>query len=577
VYFDMLTLAAVADELRKHAKGGRVQRVVRPTDLSLGLEVYSGERHQLLISAEPDASRMHLTRQRVRRGTEAPSPLELLLRKYVLGSRLEAIDQPHLERILILRFGGPEGQTALVCEIMGRYSNIVLVNADGLILDALKRVPPSINRYRSILPQHEYVPPPPQDKEDPLLLTPGILQRLLTARDEPLLWRRLVSTVAGVSPIAARELVYRATGRVATKPDELTQEHLTALVEAARDLYSLPRTHAWTPCVAYENPQEHLPTAFAPYPLTHYAAHDPAAGISEAIEAVLAARMNLDPYRGARGRLLALIDDRIERAERRLESLRRSLVPEEEIDELQRQGNAILSMAWSIEPGQTELVVEPAMLGRGAEGTGLAPVRIPLDPRLSAVENAQELFQRYRKLKDAAEQVPALIRRVEQDLQYLRQVRTDAVMAEDRPGLEDVERELREAGHLPEGRHPKSGPRQEPLKISDPDGVTILVGRSSRQNDEVTFRLSSPDDIWLHAHGVPGAHVIIRSGGSKVAEETLRRAAQLAAYYSAAREERRVQVDYTERRYVRPIRGAGPGMVTYREERTLLVEPKRED
>lgn len=580
MYIDALTLAAVAAELREAALGGRVQRVVRPSELSLGLEIYRGERHQLLVSAEPRSARMLLSSHRLRRGTETPSPFELLLRKHVRGARLVDVRQPHLERVLVLDFAGEEGERSLVCEIMGRYSNLILLDAAGVILDAAKRVPPSVNRYRSVLPQGEYVPPPPQDKEDPLLLTPGILGRLLAAADAPALWRRLTATVAGVSPIVAREIVHRALGRADAPASALRPEHLGPLVEAARELFALLETGAWAPCVAYEDAEERVPVAYAAYALTQYPAHERVPTMSAAIEAVLAAEGSVDPYRSARERLVRLVDDRIARVMGRIASLQESLGSEEEMEELLARGNAILAMAWAIAPGQTEIEVDAELLGRPPDGE---PVRIPLDGRLSAAENAQELFRRYRKLQAAAAGVPALIRKAELERDYLRQLRTDAALATDRAGLDAVEGELREAGHAPPGgaaapgRRTRAADRQGPLTLRAPDGTWIVAGRNSRENDEVTFRIAAPDDLWLHAHGVPGSHVVIRSGGAEVDEETLRRAAGLAAYLSAAREEPRVQVDYTQRRHVRRIRGARPGMVTYRQEETLVVSPEPPD
>ena len=200
MYYDALTTAAVRDELTETLSGGRVQRVVRPTDLSVGLEVYAGQRYQLLLNAEAQSPGVLLTDIKLRRGTEKPSPLSLLLRKYVEGARLQAVEQPDLERILWLTFSGPEGTVTLVCEIIGRLSNIILLAEDGTVMDAAKRVPSSVNRYRTVLPRQSYVPPPPQAKENPLLLTPARLREILAASesegrgDRPLAhsggWRR---------------------------------------------------------------------------------------------------------------------------------------------------------------------------------------------------------------------------------------------------------------------------------------------------------------------------------------------------------------------------------------------------
>jgi len=172
MYFDALTMAAVADELRAHILGGRVQQILLPDDLSVGMEVYAhGERRYLLASAHPERARLHLAGEKLRRGVEKSNPLLLLLRKYVRGGRIAAIEQPPFERVIQIGVQHPEGATTLIIEVMGRYSNIALVAEDGLILECIKRVGPEMSRYRTILPQHFYVPPPPQRKLDPTAIT----------------------------------------------------------------------------------------------------------------------------------------------------------------------------------------------------------------------------------------------------------------------------------------------------------------------------------------------------------------------------------------------------------------------
>jgi predicted ribosome quality control (RQC) complex YloA/Tae2 family protein len=572
MYYDTLTLSAVADELRTTVLDGRVQRIVQPSALAVQFELYAGERHQVLLSAEASDARIVLLSERLRRGIEAPSPLQLLLRKYVQGARLVQITQPRLERVLRLSFLGEHGAVDLICEIMGRHSNVILLDAQGVVMDALKRVPPSVNRYRSILPRGEYVPPPPQDKEDPLQLTTAMLGPKLAGSGERLLWRALLASVGGISPILAREIVFRATGRVGAEAD-IDDPTFDRLIGTVEELLSLPETHAWRPCIALDELVEGHAIAYAAYPLTHYRVTHPAASISTAIEGVLAAREALDPYREARARLAGLLAQTLERQRRKADRLRESLRTAAEAESLQREGNAILAMAWAIGPGQTDLVVLPEEVGL----EGQDPLRITLDAALSPSDNAQVRFRRYRKMQAATEEVPALLEAAELEVRYLEQAATDIALASNRQELDDLEGELHATGHL-SGRSPTGRVRAtgRPLVLEGPDGMQILIGRNSRENDLVTFRLAGPNDLWLHAHRVPGSHVIIRSGGSAVHEETLQLAARAAVRYSAARGEASAQVDVTERRHVRRIKGARPGMVTYTQEQTLVVTADEE-
>ena len=557
-------MAAVADELRAQILGGRVQNVLLPDDLSVGMEVYAhGERRYLLGSAHPEYARLHLTGEKLRRGVEKPTPLVLLLRKYVRGGRIAAIEQPPFERILHIGMQHPEGNTTLIVEVMGRYSNIVLVAEEGLILECIKRVGPEKSRYRTILPQRLYVPPPPQSKLDPTDVTELRLRDILSdASPGSPVWKALVAGIRGVSPLMAREVVYRAMGDAEAAISQVAK--VSPLLEAFQEMLMPVWEHRWQPCVVKRGEQV---VAFAPYPLTQYDDWEEVESISQAVEAYYGQMVGEDAYAAAKRGVREAILRARERVRRRQEALERARVSQAQVEELRRRGEMILAYAYRIEPGQRELMalVEPDE----------PPLLIELHPHLSPVENAQRYFVRHKKAKSAAGQIPALLERAELELRYLDQLETDLNLAANWPEIQEVEACLVEAGYIKERRRqPKVG-RSQPLAVNSRDGLLILVGRNSRQNEEVTFRRAAPHDLWLHVRGAPGAHVIVKTGGREVPEATLRQAAQLAAYYSQARGSARVAVDYTERRYVRPIKGAGPGLVTYTQEKTIHVAPRK--
>jgi len=564
MYFDALTMAAVADELRAHILGGRVQKVLLPDEFSIGMEIYAhGKRRYLLASAHPKHARLHLVGEKLRRGVEKPTPLLLILRKYVRGGRIAAIEQPPFERVLHIGVQNPEGHTILIVEVMGRYSNIVLVSEEGLILECIKRVGPEMSRYRSILPQRLYVPPPPQSKLDPTDVTELRLRDILSdASPESPVWRALVEGIGGVSPLMAREVVHRAMGDAEATISQVIR--FSPLLEAFQEMLMPVWEHRWQPCIVRRN--ERL-VAFAPYPLTQYGDWKEVESISQAVEAYYRQIVGEDAYAAAKRKVREAISRARERVRRRREALKIARVSQAQVEELRRKGEMILAYAHRIESGQRELAVPIA--------PGEAPLLIELDPSLSPVENARRYFERYKKAKRAAEEVPALLQRAELELRYLDQLDTDLDLAANWPEIREVEACLAEAGYIREKRRKQKMGRSQPLAVDSQDGFLILVGRNSRQNEEVTFRRAAPDDLWLHARGVPGAHVIIKTGGREVPEATLRQAAQLAAYYSQARDSARVAVDYTERRYVRPIKGVGPGLVTYTEGRTIRVAPRK--
>ena len=564
MYFDALTMSAVADELHAHVAGGRVQRIVLIDELTLGLEIYAPPRRRhVVVSAHPQLARIHLMAEKIRRGVETHSPLLLLMRKHVREARVTQIVQESYERILRMSMAHPEhGETTLVVEVMGRHSNVVLLDADEVIVECLKRVGADVNRYRVIQPQQPYIPPPPQDKLDPDAVSELWLRNILEATpgDKPL-WRALVGGIRGVSPLLARELAFRGYGRTDLSVGEI--ERLSPLLQQFDLLVRQETREPWQPSVAR---QEGEIATFAPYALHHLGDYETVDSTSLAVERYTAAQTSRDPYAAAKRRVQSIIDDALRQSERKRYSLERSLRPATELDKLRRSGEWLLAYAYQIEPGQTSLAVE--------ETPGETPLKIAIDPTLTPVKNAQKYFDRYSRSKKAAQEVPPLLKELSLSEQYLDQLLTDLKLASNQPEIEDIRLALEEAGYIKTSRKRAKGGRTKPLSLQSVDGLTILVGKNSRQNDEVTFHRATGEDVWFHARGVPGAHVIVRSGGKPIPESTGQQAAQLAAHFSSARGDKQVAVDYTQQRHVRRIKGGGPGMVTYRHEATLHVEPK---
>jgi predicted ribosome quality control (RQC) complex YloA/Tae2 family protein len=569
MYFDALTMACVADELRTAVLGGRVQQVLLPDPLAIGLEIYAGHRrHYLLASAHADLGRLLLASEKLRRGVDKETGMLLLLRKHVRGAALSAIDQPPFERILHLEFDHPEwGTTDLVVEIMGRHSNVILVGPGSRVLDAVKRVTPQMSPTRPILPGQPYAPPPPQDKLSPSDLTEYRLQQILAAAgnaagESAPVWQALVRGLRGMSPLLAREIAFRALGHPRAIVAQV--ERLTPLREAIDELLAPLRDGQWQPSVVLEGG---APVVYAPYLLTHRGQPQSMPTMSRAIEDYTA--VSADPYAAARRPVREAIARARSRLERRRDALQRSLQQAADADQWRRWGEWILAYAHTAAPRQTELV---ANTGEGE------PLRIPLDPDLSAVDNAQAYFTRYRKAQRAVEGGPARLAEVNLALRDLEQLETDLDLAASRPAIDEVKVSLVEAGHVRarKGR-PARAARSQPLSLTSPDGFAILVGRNSRQNDEVTFRRANAGDWWFHARGVPGAHVIVRAEGQELPAATIQRAAGLAAYFSRSQNESNVLVDYTLRRHVRRISGAAPGLVTYTQEQTIRVTPHGPD
>lgn len=587
MYFDALTLAAVADELHETILDGRIQRALLPSPLSVALEIYSrGRRYHLLLSAHPQFTRAHLSVARPSRGVERDTPLLLLLRKYIVGGRIVAIEQPELERVLLLSIvKGPRARNTpsqpddpddldlpdadeddqepddpaaeplrcdLIVETMERRGNVILVGDDNLILESARHVTPRMSK-RPVRPREPYELPPRQDKRDPRSATPDGMRDLLGGGERDLA-RALVGAYRGLSPLAAREVVFRAVGRVpaALEPDLPWAK----LALALRDLW----LDEWQPCLV---PGGEGPLAYAPYMLSHMRGAEPAGSIGAAIEAFYSAREQLTAHNQRRDAVRRQLVDARERLDFQRQGLATELQRAAELDRLRWEGEMIYGFMHTLTPGQAELIVE----GR----------TIALDPRLTPVESAQQRFRAYDKAKGALAGVPERLQAVEARLAGLDETLALLELAEGFEQIEGIAREVVELGYVrpaPSSRGQPKLRRQPPLRLDSSDGIAIYVGRSAAQNEQVTFKIGAPDDLWLHARGIPGAHVIVKSGGREVPERTLEEAAQLAAYFCQARAESAVEIDISRRSLVRRIPGAPAGLVTYRAERTIRAAPR---
>ncbi len=564
---DAITLAAIRRELDETLTGGRVQAVVQPDEHSLALEIFrDGQRRWLLISSDARASRVHLLAEKARRGVATDTPFLLLARKRLRGARLADVIQPGWERLLYLSFAHPEqGESVLVAEIMGRWSNLVLNNGQGDVLSSLRHFERSDRSRRIIRPGHAYMPPPPQQGKRPIdLVGEEEVARLLhqTPAGKPL-WRALVSQIAGLSPLVARELVFRAAGDALA---DVSHPNLSpaSLTDVLNWLRALPQQGGWAPTAALD--EAGTPTAFAPYELTHLERLRYFDSISAAARAFYESALGADSYAGRRQQVLALIEQARKKLLGRRASLGEQAAGEEDVARLRAYGEWILAYAWKIKPGDTELLAD----------TGEEILTIPLDPTLSPSENAQAAFARYHKKKRAAEKIPALLAEVDRDLAWLEQIESDVRLADNTPQIEELREALLASGLVSEakGKRPRP-PRSQPVRVTTPEGFEVIIGRNALQNERVTWKMAQPDDIWLHAEGVPGSHVIIHSNGREVPDAVIAQAAGWALWHSRARESTKAPVIVTRKRHLRKIKGGRPGQVRVLQHRSITVRPQK--
>ena len=568
---DAICLRAVVRELAGELTGARIDKVQQPARDQIVLTVRGKDR--VLLSVNPNQPRIQFTRQQ-RDNPAQPPMFCMLLRKHLIGARIEAVEQPDLERVVTLSLRvtdelGETGRRSLVLEAMGRRANLILLDADGRIIDCIRRVAFESNSDRALLPGLYYHLPTPLNKlslfsaADEAL---RLLENVDAPEDQADQW--LLDHYIGISPLIARELVQRAAGRTDARFGEMTQEQLAALSCEVKSLSDRLQNGDYQPIMLKRGGK---PTDFTYLPVTQY-------GAETAVERRETFSILLDEFYDLKERLeLSARRSRElthaatvarDRMARKAETLKREYAATQERDTLRLYGELITANLYRIERGARSLVAENYY-----EET--QPVlTIPLDPLLTPQQNAAKYFKRYNKAKSAEIHLREQISKAESERTYLDSVLQEIAQSETEQEFHEIRRELQETGYLRRSKEKKELKRSfAPLELRSSAGLRILVGRNNVQNDQLTMKKADKRDIWFHAQKIHGSHVILCTDGTQPDEKSVTEAAALAAYYSQAREGSNVPVDYTPVKYVRKPTGARPGFVIYETYRTVYVNP----
>lgn len=635
MYIDAMTLAALADEWRVLLLRARIDTIIQPTEYSLALQCYApgtegqgGQNRWLNLSVHPQLARAHLTARKPTKIVSEPPPFVMLLRKYLEGTRIEAVEQTRWERVLEIIASHPSSPGSeertryrLIVEIMGRMSNLILCNEQGLILGSLKHVGADVNRYRVITTNEVYVPPPPQQRTfagqslprlepttvlaSQLSLIPGNesaeqpepTNKKGRAAAKEKLWQLLTRNLLGFSPLLAREAVYRTLGESEVLLETVQRTEVwEELAWHVRDLATLYDTHQWRPRLVERTSASGVPgtpIAFAAYVLEQYTEQlgvrvRQSPSLNVLIDDYYAGAEWRDAMESVRAPIKKVLQSQRDRCKRKAEILHQELAATEEAQRYRMQAELLLAHQHEVTQGPSSVELENYYAVEDEPST----LKITLDPRFDAVGNANRLFNKYHKLRRALALIPDQIQQNDAELATLEQLLADLDLAENPAEVLLVKAEVQAAKYMrgkPVEKKSKQPPKGKgkpgkggkpagpgggvPLYVQSKDGFTILIGKNSRQNEEVTFHQATGNDLWLHARGVPGAHVIIKAGGREISRAAIDQAASLAAYYSQARGSTSVPVDYTLQRYVRHMKNGGPGMVIYERERTVYAEP----
>lgn len=566
---DGISLYACASELQRSLQGGRIERIAQPSRQTVVLTIRAqGHNHRLLLSCEPESPRAHLI-ETAEKGPEKPFTFLMILRKHLVHARIVEINAPRCDRILQIVCDALDDldsrvRLTLIAELMGKHSNLILVGPNGVILDCAKRIPPSVSSLRTVLPGDRYEAPPVQHKQDLLSASFDSLEAALHHPEATALSDALVSGFYGISPYAARYLCRKAGYEAdlhAPFPEDVCQSIASILLTLQKDLL----THSFTPCLLYRGGQKVEGVfPFLPNDGSEYRSME---SMQAAMLAYYEAKRLEKSILRQRTQLTSLLQTRLQKLYKRLQIQQDTLAKSDAFERVRMEGELILAYAYQIPPHQAKIELY--------DYTQDAMVTLSYDPALSAQENAQKRFKRYQKLRSASQAAEMQIREIEPEHQYLEGVLFSVQQAETLDQLLDIRHELQEEGLIPpsqEAGRRRQTAQSQPLHFVSTDGIDMYCGRNNAQNDFVTLKLSKSTDTWLHAQGMPGSHVLIKS--SNVPTETLKQAAQIAAFYSKGRRSENVPIDYTLIKYVRKPSGAKPGFVTYTSQKTLFITPE---
>ena len=541
--FDGFFLHHMVEELRRELVNGRIQKINQPFEQELVLQIRSNRQsHRLLLSAHPVFGRIQLT-QTTFENPAQPSTFIMVLRKYLQGALIESIEQVENDRIVEMTVSnkneiGDHIQATLIIEIMGKHSNILLVDKSShKILEVIKHVGFSQNSYRTLLPGSTYIAPPSTESLNPFTIKDEKLFEILQTQETTA--KNLQSLFQGLGRDTANEL-----------ESILVSEKLSTF----RSFFN----QETKPCLTE--------TSFSPVPFANQTG-EPFASLSDLLDTYYKDKAERDRVKQQASELIRRVENELQKNRHKLKKQEKELLATDNAEEFRQKGELLTTFLHQVPNDQDQVILDNYYTNQ--------PITIALDKALTPNQNAQRYFKRYQKLKEAVKYLTDLIEETKATILYLESVETVLNQA----GLEEIaeiREELIQTGFIRRRQREKIQKRKKPEQYLASDGKTIIyVGRNNLQNEELTFKMARKEELWFHAKDIPGSHVVI-SGNLDPSDEVKTDAAELAAYFSQGRLSNLVQVDMIEVKKLNKPTGGKPGFVTYTGQKTLRVTPDPE-
>ena len=576
--FDGVTVCAAASELRHFLTDGYISKISEPEQgellITVKTRVYGMQR--LLISASASMPFICLTGKNLTAPIQAPA-FTMLLRKHLQGGRILSVSQPSLERIIVMTIEhrdelGDMREKKLIIELMGKYSNIIFTDEDDNIIDAIKRVPPSMSSVRTVLPGERYFIPMTQDKADPLVERDFDFFRNHVLGRPMSVIKALYGTYTGFSPVIAAELCHRAGTDGNESAVSLTESDLKKLYDNFISLSDDLEQGRFEPVIVYE--ESGSPREFAAVRLTMYEDLQIRSfgSVSEVIERFYSERNAYNLMRQKSADLRKIVSNAIERTAKKYDLQLSQIKDTDKMDKYRVYGELINTYGYDVKEGSDHF--DTVNFYDGKE------IRVPLDPSISVHENANKYFARYEKLKRTRKAAMEQAEESRVQLAHLKSIEASFETAESAEDLKLIAKELKDTGYIKKtaasAKGKKAGEKSIPMHFVSSDGYDIYVGRNNIQNDELTFKTGHGNDWWFHSKTYPGSHVLLVVGKAdpmSVPDKSFNEAGRLAAYFSTGRDQGKVDIDYTTVKNVKKPAGAVPGYVIYHTNYSMTAKP----
>lgn len=572
--FDGIVIANLVKDLNDKIVSGRISKIAQPEKDELLLTIKGNrENFRLLISANASLPLLYFTE------TNKPSPLTapnfcMLLRKHIANGRIVSVSQPGLERIVRIEIEhldemGDLKRKFLIVELMGKHSNIIFCDDENKILDSIKHISAQVSSVREVLPGREYFIPHAGEKKDPLTITEEEFKELIGKTPQNLS-KALYTDLTGLSPTVSAELCHLASldGDISAK--DFSDSELTHLYHAFTWIMDDVRQGNFTPNIIY---QKEKPVEFASIPLSMFSGGDYRSvsfpSISALLERYYAERNTVSRIHQKSTDLRKILTNSLERSYKKRDLQQKQIKDTEKREKFRIYGELLNTYGYGIQEGEKSF--------RCLNYYDNTEITIPLDPTLSAQENAVRYFDKYNKQKRTFEATSRQLEQTEAEIEHLESISTFLDIARKEEDLAQIKEELTEYGYIK--RHFSGGKKQKktvsrPFHYLSSDGFHIYVGKNNYQNEELTFKLASGNDWWFHAKGIPGSHVIVKAEGKELPDRVFEEAGALAAYYSRGRGQDKVEIDYIQKKNLKKVPGAAPGFVVYHTNYSLVAAPE---